>query len=321
MRGSMQVMSDNARLNLQVTDTALDEMVATVKRDFKLNDIFAVQDEISAEILRLLQFDLGVGKGANIWAKNFDTIEDLTIWLNWIRVWRTWSKEGHYEAQELYDQLQERYPQEHTLMYVGEAWQVSQRLLMGLSENVQKDEERLKFVINRAIEFDPESSDVYNARALINLMNFNGKCEASLADMKRAEINGKTQETLHIGAYVYKRCGNIEKAINSLKEVLEIVPNDPSWLKTANLVEYLFIEGRKNEILNIVADKINADDMSNKVLAIYALLELDSGNSDNAEIYFGKALENGFTSERFKNLGEPLRTESLDKLKRLVDFE
>ena len=74
LRGSMQVMRDNARLNLQVTDTALDEMVATVKRDFKLNDIFAVQDEISAEILRLLQFDLGVGKGANIWAKNFEQL-------------------------------------------------------------------------------------------------------------------------------------------------------------------------------------------------------------------------------------------------------
>ena len=30
-------------------------------------------------------------------------------------------------------------------------------------------------------------------------------------------------------------------------------PNDPSWLKTANLVEYLYIEGRKNEILDIVS--------------------------------------------------------------------
>ena len=321
LRGSMQVMGDNARLNLQVTDTALDELVATEKRDFKLNDIFVVQDEISAEILGLLQIDLGVGKGANVWAKNFDTIEDLTIWLNWIRVWRTFSKEGHQKAQELYNQLREKYPGEHTLMYVGEAWQVSQRLLMGLSEDVQKDRERLKFVINRAVEFDPKSSDAYNARALINLINFEGNCEASLSDMKRAEINGKTQETLHIGAIVYKRCGDIEKAIKSLKEVLEIVPNDPSWLKTANLVEYLYIEGRKNEILDIVSDKIDAEDMSNKVLAIYALLELDAGNSKNAKLYFKRALENGFISARFNNLGEPLRTVSLDKLEGLLEFE
>ena len=321
LRGTMQVMGDNARLNVQVTDTTVDEFVATEKRDFKLDDIFSVQDEISAEILRLLQIDLGVGKGANVWAENFDTIEDLTIWLNWIRVWRTFSKEGHQKAQALYDQLKERYPEEHTLMYVGEAWQLSQKLLLGLSADVQKDEERLKFVINRAVEFDPKSSDVYNARALINLMNFKGSCEDSLSDMKLAEINGKTQETLHIGAYVYKRCGNIEKAINSLKEVLEIVPNDPSWLKTANLVEYLFIEGRKNEILDIVSDKIDAEDMSNKILAIYALLELDAGNSKNAKLYFERALENGFISGRFDNLGEPLRTKSLDKLEQLSEFE
>ena len=92
-------------------------------------------------------------------------------------------------------------------------------------------------------------------------------------------------------------------------------------MKTANLVEYLFIEGRKNEILDIVSDKIDAEDMSNKILAIYALLELDAGNSKNAKLYFERALENGFISGRFDNLGEPLRTKSLDKLEQLIEFE
>jgi TolB-like protein len=321
LRGSMQVMGDNARLNLQVTDTKLNELVATKKRDFKLSEIFAVQDEISEEILGLLQIDLGVGKGAGTWVKNFDTMEDFTVWLNWIRVWRKFSKEGHFEAQDLLDQLKAKYTGEHTFLYVGEAWQLSQRLSMNLSKNPEKDLELLKLTINKGVEFDPESSDVYNARALINLINFNGDCADSLADMKLAEKNGVTQETLHIGAIVYKRCGDIHKAILSLKEVLKLVPNDPSWLQTGNLAEFLFIEGRHQEIIEIIGKKINAEDMSNKVLAIYALLELENGNTDKAKAYFDRSLDNGFTWKRFRSLEEPLMTESLDRLETLIPFE
>ena len=321
LRGSMQVMGENARLNLQVTDTKLNELVATKKRDFKLSEIFAVQDQISEEILELLQIDLGVGKYVGTWVEKFDSMEDFTIWLNWVRVWRKFSKEGHLEAQRLLDQLKGKYLGEHTFLYVGEAWQLSQRLSMNLSQNPEKDMELLEFTINRGVEFDPDNSDVYNARALINLVNFNGDCADSLADMKLAEKNGVTQETLHIGAIVYKRCGDIDKAINSLKEVLKIVPNDPSWLKTGNLVEYLFIEGRNEEIFETVADKIKAEDMSNKVLAIYALLELEKDNTKEARLYFERSLENGFRWKRLENIGQPLLSESLDKLEELIPFE
>ena len=248
-------------------------------------------------------------------------MEDFTVWLNWIRVWRKFSKEGHFEAQDLLDQLKAKYTGEHTFLYVGEAWQLSQRLSMNLSKNPEKDLELLKLTINKGVEFDPESSDVYNARALINLINFNGDCADSLADMKLAEKNGVTQETLHIGAIVYKRCGDIHKAILSLKEVLKLVPNDPSWLQTGNLAEFLFIEGRHQEIIEIIGKKINAEDMSNKVLAIYALLELENGNTDKAKAYFDRSLDNGFTWKRFRSLEEPLMTESLDRLETLIPFE
>ena len=139
--------------------------------------------------------------------------------------------------------------------------------------------------------------------------------------MKLAEKNGVTQETLHIGAIVYKRCGDIHKAILSLKEVLKLVPNDPSWLQTGNLAEFLFIEGRHQEIIEIIGKKINAEDMSNKVLAIYALLELENGNTDKAKAYFDRSLDNGFTWKRFRSLEEPLMTESLDRRETLIPFE
>ena len=49
IKGSMQVMDKNARLNLEITDVNSSEIVLSQKEDFNLDDIFAVQDEISTK--------------------------------------------------------------------------------------------------------------------------------------------------------------------------------------------------------------------------------------------------------------------------------
>ena len=83
VRGSMQVMGQNARLNLEITDLTLSEVVETVQKDFNLSDIFKIQDELSKKLLASLQMDLGVG--VSTWPNRFDDMQDFTQSLNWQR--------------------------------------------------------------------------------------------------------------------------------------------------------------------------------------------------------------------------------------------
>lgn len=321
IRGSIQVMGENARLNLEVTNIPKAEVVAAKKRDFELNKIFLVQDEMSSELLSLMQIDLGVGKYANTFAQHFNSVEDLTIFLNWIRIWRSYTIEGHQEAQDLFEQLKKKYPAENTQLYVMEAWQLQQKLAMQLSSNPEKDRERLKFVINRAPEFDNDSSDAFNARALINLTMFDGSCEEAFADMKQAEMNGQNQETLLIGSAVYRRCGDKQRAIESLTQLLEIVPNDPGWFQTGLLVSILYEVERYDEIYKVIGEKIDAEDMDNRVLAIYAVLAAKRGDKEKATRLFERSLNNGFRWDRFRNFEKPLLKETLDTLEDLAEFD
>ena len=321
IRGSIQVMGENARLNLEVTNIPKAEVVAAKKRDFELNKIFLVQDEMSSELLSLMQIDLGVGKYANTFAQHFNSVEDLTIFLNWIRIWRSYTIEGHQEAQDLFEQLKKKYPEENTQLYVMEAWQLQQKLAMQLSSNPEKDRERLKFVINRAPEFDNDSSDAFNARALINLTMFDGSCEEAFADMKQAEMNGQNQETLLIGSAVYRRCGDKQRAIESLIQLLEIVPNDPGWFQTGLLVSILYEVERYDEIYKVIGEKIDAEDMDNRVLAIYAVLAAKRGDKEKATRLFERSLNNGFRWDRFRNFEKPLLKETLDTLEDLAEFD
>ncbi len=86
IRGSMQVMGQNARLNLEITDIDSSEIVISKKEDFNLDNIFAVQDKMSNTILDELQIGLGVGEkqGSN-WSSNFNSLDEFSKFLHFGR--------------------------------------------------------------------------------------------------------------------------------------------------------------------------------------------------------------------------------------------
>ena len=305
VRGSMQVMGEKARLNLEIIDLKIGEVVGTEKRDFNLNDLFDIQDELSAQILGFVQTDLGIGKYFDTVKKRFKTIEDFSLTLDWIRFWRSYTPNGHKKAQAILDDLRTRYPAEHPSLYVFESWQISQRIFLKLSKNEEEDLERLNYILQRNIELHPDLPDAYNARALITLNNLGGTCDDAIADIARAEESGSNQETLLIGAAVFSKCGQSTEAINRLKELLKIIPNDPGWFQTGFLVTLLYWEGRHQEIYELVGDKINSDDMDFRVLAIYSILSHENGDYKEARKYFIRAKDKGINKTRLTSENYP----------------
>ena len=317
IRSSIQVMGKSARLNLEISDLKIGEIVETKKRDFVMDEIFKVQDELSDQILELLQIDLGTGSHLKMWVNRFDTMEDFTKFLNWIQLWRTYNPKNHEKTQKILDDMRKSYDEEHTTMYVMESWQIYQRLGLNLSKNKEEDLKRLKYIVNRNIELHPENSDAYNARALIGLSYFGFSCEQAIADIDRAEKNGSNQETLLIGSGVYSRCGQVEEAISRLQELLRIVPNDPGWFQTGMLVTMLYWDGQHSEIYSLIGQKIAASDMDPRVLAIYSILEFKKGNEKKAVEYFVRSKKNGFNNSRLGIGDEKIKTEALDILEQI----
>ena len=317
IRGSIQVMGDNARLNLDITDLKLEEVAVSKKRDFNLEEIFKVQDNLSNAILNELQISLGVGsRQGKTWASKWKTIEDFTKFLNWRDEWRKFTKEGHINSQRIFDELKARYPEESCgVMCLSEAWLIYQRLLMQLSTDKENDLERLRFLTNKAVDLDP-SPDSYAARALMGLQYLNRGCDASLKDMVMAEEYGSTGDTLTIGARVYEMCGDLKKAIDSNRSALKLVPNDTGWFITGALVIKLYQSGRIEEIYELIGNNIEAKDMDQNVLAIFAFLEHQKGNKKLAEEYLSRAKNNGFSRTRFERLilNKEVRDETIKRL-------
>ena len=172
---------------------------------------------------------------------------------------------------------------------------------MQFSTDKEKDLERLKFITNKAIELNPESTDAYAARALIGLQLLKTGCDTSLNDMIKSEKTGSTVDTLTIASAVYANCGDLKKAIDSNRSALKLLPNDTGWFVTARLVVLLYETGQIEEIYKLLGKNIEAKDMEYRVLAILALLEHQKGNKELAKEYLSRARYNGFSRISFQS--------------------
>ena len=326
IRGSMQVMGNNARLNLEITDLKAAKVTLSKKKDFNMEDIFKVQDDLGNEILSALSIDFGVGRAqGNNWAKRWRSMDDFTKFLNWRNEWRKTTKKGYLNSLRILEELKASYPEEKSHILNLESWQLFQKLNFGLSKNKEQDLRRLKYNLEKGLEIEPNSVDILAARALIGLQYLGRSCEDSLADIIKTEQLGSTVDTLTIAAGVYDVCGELKKGIESTRSALELVPNDFGWFITSNLVVRLYKDGQIDEIYKLIGDDIEAKDMGSWVFAIYAFLEQEKGNMENAKKYLERAKKKNLNLVRFeqslKNYDEELHKKTIDGLKKIGDLE
>ena len=325
VRGSMQVMKNNARLNLQIVDLNKKEVVITKKRDFELSNIFSVQDEVSNSILEDMQIDLGVGsQQGKAWASTFKSLEDFSDFLEWRNELRKYSIEGYNNADRILSELKSRYEPDEGFMNGLEAWQIWLKLLLNLSDDPLTDKKRIDFLINKQVELTPDNPDAYNVRAYLGLTLLDYGCEKATADMATAGDISLTVDTLSIGGMVYFRCGDLDKAIAWRKKAIRLVPNDANWTITGGLSSILFEAGRFEEIYEIVGEKINLEDMDSRILAIYAVLEARQGNVEVAKRYHQRSINNGLTRALVRNFSfsdEDLKEMFLSELLEIGYFE
>ena len=199
IRGSMQVMGNKARLNLEITDLKVAKVTLSKKKDFNMQDIFEVQDELSNEILSALSIDFGIGRAqGSDWVKQWRSMEDFTNFLNWRNEWGKFTKNGFLNSLRILEELKASYPEERPAILIAESWQLYQKLNFGLSKNKEKDLKRLKYTLDRGIEIEPNSVDLLAGRALIGVQYLGRSCEDSMADIIKTEQLGSTYHAYQI---------------------------------------------------------------------------------------------------------------------------
>jgi len=295
VEGTLQVMGTASRLTVGLNDLEKDKIIWSDNFDFSLDDIFQIQDKIGNKILSTLQIDAVGGSQAISWAEELNDLETFTTALNWRSEWRKFSPSGYKNSERILSVLEEKIPNTGAFHNFS-AWQVFQKINFGISTNLEQDRRNLRANIDNAIDIRGNAED-YALKALSEVFHLSKSCEIAKADSEKALTIGGGVDVYTILGSVYSACGDLVNGVKYAKSALALTPNDNGWFITSNLVADLYQLGRYQEIREVIGDKIDAIDMRKRLISIFAVLEFQAGNKDNAIRLVKKAKAQGLNKE------------------------
>jgi len=300
VQGSVQFMGQEGRINLELVDLLTGTVKWSELLDFKKDNIFAAQDDISREILKELSINISTGnRQAANWAADFGNIDIFTEFLNWRIEWAKQNKKGYLKSQMMLDALLEK-PLPDVMRYGLPAWQLFQKVSLGLSEDQDSDLKELQSMIKKMDQFQRDE-EAYVLKTMVGMYIFNLGCDQAKENIVKAmEIGGNTSDNLNAASRVFIRCGEPKKAIDAARKLLILNPNDTGWGKTKILISYLHVDGQIEEIKKIMEGKLDAPDMHSQILLYFAFLAYKDGDIELANNYFQRASEKTFGLEDFK---------------------
>ena len=328
INSSVLSSGEQARINIEVISLEKNEVISSTNKLINFDDIFRAQNILVSEILNEMQFKV-MNDAAMIesWFKDRNlSAEQVRMTLNWRKELSKFTVNGYVKSKNMLKEIEqvakERGNYSEGFFGVPRAWQTFQGAIFGMSENIEKDKENVENYLNAAVAELPGPNS-YIARAYLGLLFLGRNCEESIAEVKIANSELSTQDSLGVGALVYATCGKRKMAIDYARSAREMAKIDTDWVALNILVLRLFEDGQEDEIFRIVEKYLEAQDLHPQILAVLTKLEWKRGNKKLAKDYYARAKDNGFDANLLKtSLFHPtLLQETLKVLEKVKSFK
>jgi len=258
LEGSVQKTADRIRITTQLIDATTGHHLWSERYDRDLEDIFAIQDDITMEIMKAMRVELR-GAQARIWAKHETTnLEAYEKYFKGGGYFRRFTKGDNAQARQLYEEaiaLDPRFAAAYALVgwthffdgrfgwsesrvkSMGMAFQFAQKALeidanidfahtiLSAVYLVKRQYEKAVAAAEHALTLNPNSAHVYNTMA--GVLGCSGRWEDSIAYAKKAIRLDPfpTITAFHWLGRAYFMTGQFDEAILTFKKALGVSPN------------------------------------------------------------------------------------------------
>ncbi len=259
LEGSVQRTADRIRITAQLIDAMTGHHIWSQRYDREQKDIFAIQDDITLEIMQELRIELIDGEQARIWQKNqTSNLEAYEKYLQGRYYLAKFTKEDNVRALQLFQEAIALDP-EYARAYAGLGfthfsdvrfgWVESRadsikmanncaqksikldntldgaHLLLSVVYMMQRQFEEAIAAAEHAVSLNPNGADAYSA--LGGLLGVSGKWEESIAHTKKSiRLNPfPTPTYFHWLGRAYFMTGQYDVSIATFKKALHVNPN------------------------------------------------------------------------------------------------
>jgi adenylate cyclase len=259
LEGSVRKAEDRVRITAQLVDAQTGNHLWAERYDRDPKYIFAVQDEITKEIITALQVKLARGEQATVEAKGTDNLDAYIKFLQAKEHWWHFNKEENTLARQMAKQaidLDPQYPGAHCILawtHVLDVWYKSSKSpkeslkkafelaqksialddsyapaysLLGYLFSMKREHDKAIALGERAVVLNPNYADGYGR--LARSLNFADRCEESITLFKKAlRLNPFPPSAYYYQlAGAYNCLGKYEDAIEAGKKAVHLEPNN-----------------------------------------------------------------------------------------------
>ena len=255
LEGSVQQSGKKLRVTAQLVDAVDGKHLWADRYDRTLDDLFAVQDEITEKIFEAMQVELTIGEQARDWKKHLGSPDEMRLTIQGLQRFLTYSPQGHKDAERLWGEVFENNP-EIGMGNLMMGWLHFQKIVMGWTKNPKQN-------IALARQFSEKAHSIMgdgNSLTLLALLDaMTGNCKGAIEKAERAvEIDPSAGDATALAGGTLLQCGRPKKAAALFKLAIRLQPYHPKWMPNG-LGKSLLAHGEYDEAEEVLSAIIQSD--------------------------------------------------------------
>jgi len=246
LEGSVRKAGNRVRITAQLVNAATGGHLWAESYDRDLQDIFALQDEITEMILISLEVKLTEGEQARIWRKGTTNRKAYESTLKALESYRLMTKAGNEHARQLYQQaasLDPKYP----VPVVGMSYTHWTDVIYGWSKFPSKSIAQAVELAQTALALDESLADTHVLLGNIYLMK--KQYAPAMEKLEKAvALNPNGADVNALLGLMLRYLGRPNEAVERLEKAIRINPIPPAWY-LYNLGDAYRLAGRYEKAL------------------------------------------------------------------------
>jgi serine/threonine protein kinase/tetratricopeptide (TPR) repeat protein len=297
LEGSIQKAENRIRITAQLINVSDESLVWSDQYNRELEDVFAIQDEITLKIVDMLKVNLLGGERAKLVKRHTENLEAYNLYLKGRHFWNKRTSEGLTKALDYFEKALE-IDQNYALAYTGVA--DCHSVLPWYGRLLPKEEyPKARTAALNALKIDNLLAEAHTSLAAVKHWHDWDWSYAEREYKRAIELNpGYATAHQWYGSFLGD-VGRADEAIAELKRAVELDPL--SLIINTNLADYLYVARRYDDAI----------EQYKKTLDIYP-------EFGSAQIWLGRVyLKKGMFEEAlkiFKKTDYPLLTSAYTAL-------
>ena len=278
MEGSVRKSGNNLRITAQFIDAPRDVHLWAQSFRGTLDDIFDIQEDVSAKIVEALRLQLSTEEKVTLQKRYTDNTEAYQLYLQGIFFWKKRNEQGLSLAIKYFEKALEKDP-DYALAWAGIADTLS---LMGEYTNLSRRDLYTKQMeaVHKALEIDPQLAEAHISLGISLMLNDWDWAGAEREFKLGLQLDPKNATGHHWFAELLLFLGRTEEAFKEINLAVDLDPISQGILKDKGIFQYYV--GQYDEAMKTALTTLDLDPGFTPVHRLISLVYTGKGMFEEA---------------------------------------